>query len=71
MKERGLILPIGDGCEIMLLHYWRCWLGHDWVYGDRDQERVCSKCNKRMLLQLTNSGMTKSWCWWRPKEAVA
>lgn len=70
MKERGLILPMGDGCDLMLLPYWRCLFGHRWLYSVNGRIRQCSRCNKRMSYELRDFGRTKCWCWIPPSPEL-
>jgi hypothetical protein len=62
MKERGVIIPIGDGCELMFLPNWRCLVGHRWHYSDKNT-RACERCGKHMVYQIVDSGRSKAWCW--------
>jgi hypothetical protein len=71
MTERGLILPIGDNCYLMVAPYWRCLTGHKWVYSpDNKHLRHCSRCDKHMAYQLVDIGRGKTWCWVMPKELL-
>lgn len=67
MKERGIIIDIGDNVQVMLLAYWRCWLGHKWVYDARITKRVCTRCNKHQFYQLVDIGRSKTWVWLKPQ----
>lgn len=64
MKERGIIVGIGGGIELMLLTYRKCWFGHSWTYHD-SHSRTCSSCAKHMTYNIVDFGRSKCWCWTR------
>ena len=61
---KGVVISLGD-CDLHLLPYWKCLLGHKWVESGPSGwwHRKCSRCGKYMTYELVNSGMNKAWVW--------
>jgi len=67
MKEKGLILPLGRDCEVLLVNYWRCWGGHRWAYST-ESDRTCERCHKRECYEIVDFGRSKCWVWRMPRN---